>query len=427
MTQELPAGSVRPRGSRSITILWVLVLVTIVVWAKLGGAGEDVRIYHAGMRSLRAGHDPYTDATNIQRLFHQQLLANPKLLLTQDPPFSYVYSPITLPLLRRISKVPDWCSGSLYYLLYAVACLAQLWVTFRAVESTERPYFRYLAPITIFFPGFLADAAVMSGNIAYILYALVLLTAVLGWQRNNWRWFYLATLAASCVKAPLLSLVVIPILSARRQWFTAGLTSAAGLALFAVQPVVWPTLFRHYLEAVDLQFRFNRDFGCSPAGLFSGELYDHGIPYSPAGMIFFLLYAVPLFAFLIHLSRLYLRGSFSLEQWMPVMLVGVILLNPRIMEYDSAPIALPLALIAWRFFARWNTPSRTIVYLAFLFAVANSIGARGWAVRKLTDGPLLVLFFAAGSWNLLQLAREVGAQQSLADQAHTQPTALLIN
>lgn len=413
--------------SRSVLILWVLAIITLVVWARLGGAGWDVDIYRAGMRSIHAGHDPYTDATAIQRLFHQQLLSNPKLLLTQDPPFSYVYSPITLPLLRLIGTIPDWLSGVVYYLLYFAAALAQVWVTFRAVERSERSYFRYLAPVAIFFPGFLADATIMSGNIAYILYASVLLTAVLGWQRGVWRWFYIATLAASCVKAPLLSLVVIPVLSARRQWLATAFTGTIGLALFAVQPVMWPTLFRHYLEAVDLQFRFNRDFGCSPAGLFGDVLYNHGIAYSPASMIFFVAYAIPLLALLVYFSRLYLHGSFSLAQWIPVMLVGVILLNPRIMEYDTAPLALPLALVAWRFLARWTRPPGRIACMSLLFLAVNAIGTRGWSVRKLTDGPLLVLFFAAGVWNLRQLASEAEHQPTSAGQAHEQSTAMLLN
>ncbi len=413
--------------SRGVLILWILAIVTLVVWAKIGGAGWDVDIYRAGMRSLRAGHDPYTDATSVQQLFHQQLLANPKLLLTQDPPFSYVYSPITLPLLRLVGAVPGWLSGAVYYLLYFAAALAQIWVAFRAVERSERPYFRYLAPVAIFFPGFLANATIMSGNIAYILYALVLLAAVLGWQRGIWSWFYIATLAASCVKAPLLSLVVIPLLSARRQWLSAASTGAVGLALFAGQPVVWPTLFRHYLEAVDLQFRFNRDFGCSPAGLFGDFVYSRGIPYSPAGMIFFLAYAIPLFTLLVYLSRLYLRGSFSLAQWMPVMLVGVILLNPRIMEYDTAPIALPLALIAWRLLAHWTRPAGRIAWLSLLFLAVNAVGTLSWSVRKLTDGPLLVVFFGAGVWNLRQLARATGPEPFFAGQAQEQPTAMLLN
>ncbi len=417
----------QPNSSRIVILLWALAAITILLWARLGGVGWDVAIYRAGMFSLRAGHDPYADAISIQRLFHQQLQANPNLLVNQDPPFSYVYSPITLPLLRLIGTVPVWLSGTLYYLLYTAAALAQVWVTFRAVERSERPYFRYLAPVAIFFPGFLADATLMSGNIAYLLYAAVLLTAVWGWQRGTWLWFYLAVVAASCVKIPLLSLVCIPLLSARRQWLPVTVTAATGVLLFAIQPSIWPTLFRHYLEAVDLQFRFNRDFGCSPAGLFGDVLYGRGIPYSLASMIFFLCYAIPLFGLLFYLSRLYLRGNFSLAQWIPVMLVGVILLNPRIMEYDTAPLALPLALIAWRFLSRWSKPTRTIVSLCVLFFTVNAVGALGWKMRKLTDGPLLVLFFAAGTWHLLQFARERKLQESLAGQVETQSTAMLVN
>ncbi len=254
------------------------------------------------------------------------------------------------------------------------------------------------------FPGLLESGVVLGGNIAYVLYPAVLLCAAVGWRRGDWRWFYAAVLAASCVKAPMLSLIAIPILSARRQWIPAGLTAVAGVALFAGQPLIWPTLFKNYLQAVDLQFLYNRDFGCSPAGLLSDILYTHNIPYSPAGLIFYLCYAVPLLALLWHLSRKYLDGDFSLAEWIPVLLVGVILLNPRIMEYDVAPLTLLMALIAWRFFARFTSTAKTIVCMAVLVVMTNGVAAFGWYVRKLVNGPLLILLFAAGCWMLLQPA-----------------------
>jgi hypothetical protein len=171
-----------------------------------------------------------------------------------------------------------------------------------------------------------------------------------------------------------------------------------------VQPIIWPALFKNYLEAVDLQFLYNRDFGCSPAGLFSDFLYTRGIPYAPDGLIFYLCYAIPLLAFLFYLSRRFLRGDFSLDQWIPVLLVGVILLNPRIMEYDAAPITLLLALIAWRFFSRYTTTAKTMVCMAILLAVTNGIAAFGWYIRKLVDGPLLIAVFGVGCWMLMRSA-----------------------
>jgi hypothetical protein len=389
----------------SVVVLWILVFVAMPIWIALDSHGWDLAVYHEAIRSLAAGHDPYSDAMAIQQVFHSQIARHPNA----SPPYSYVYSPITLPLLRLIGAFPAWLSASAYWLVYIAAVLGQIWVGMQAVEDSERRYFVYFAPVSAFFPGLLANGTILSGNIAYILYALVLLTAVIGWRKGSWHWFYLAVLAASCVKAPLLSLVVIPVLSARRQWIPAGITTAAGAALFAMQPLVWPTLFKHYLQAVELQFSYNHDFGSSPTGLFSEVLTNHGIPYSIPSIIFYACYALPVFATLLYLSRQFLRGSFSLTQWIPVLLVGVILLNPRLIEYDVAPIALPLALIGWRFLATFNRPSKTILIFSVFFAITNAFALYSWDLRKMIDGPLLVLFFIAGSWNLLQHSRRLSA------------------
>jgi hypothetical protein len=381
--------------------MWVAVVIAVAIWTHLELPGWDVRVYVAAIHSLRAGHDPYADAMAIQQAYHDQSVHT-----DGDPPYSYVYSPVTLPLLRAIGRIPLWLSGSVYWPLYVLAALGQIWIAMRFTGDSERKYFLYLAPAAAFFPGMLQNGTILSGNIAYILYAAVYCSALVGWRRGSWTWFYAATLAASCVKAPLLSLVVIPVLSARKQWFSAGLTTVAGVALFVAQPLIWPSLFRNYLKAVDLQFLYNKDFGCSPAGLFSDALYRMGIPYSPAGLIFYLCYAIPLFAVLLYLSKKYLRGSISLNQWAPVLLVGVILLNPRIMEYDVAPITLPLALIAWRFFARFNATARAVLSLGLFFAITNGIASYSWYVRKLVDAPLVVAVFVAGCWTLWRQPEE---------------------
>lgn len=389
-------------GRRSaVLILWILAFTALPVWTHFEPAGWDFKIYLSAVHSLHQGHDPYADATALQRLFHTQLALHPNA----PPPFSYVYSPITLPLVKLFGSFPLWISAGSYWLCYLAGVFTQIWFGMQAPDQSERRVFVYLAPVACFFPGLLASDILLSGNIAYILYGAILAAAVWGWRRQQWGWFYLAILGASCFKAPLLSLVVIAVLSARRQWLGTCATTLVGLALFAVQPLIWSSLFKNYLEAVELQFSFNRDFGSSPAGLFSGILWDHHIPYSPACLLFFLAYAVPVFATLLYLSRRYLLGAFSIQQWAPVMLVGVILLNPRLIEYDLAPIALPLALIGWRFFASWGKPRLTLFLFGGTFLALNLIAGRGWLVWKLTEGPLLSLFFVAGCWRLIQLSR----------------------
>lgn len=386
---------------RSLICFWILVFAAMPVWIAVDTSGWDVVIYHSAMNALAMGHDPYSDATAIQKLIHTQGLQP-----GQEPPYSYVYSPVTLPLLRLISRGPATFSAACYWVVYVAALLTQVWIGLMATMRAEKKYFLWIAAVTPFFPGFLGSGIVLGGNVAVILYAAVFFTALIGWKSDTWRWFYLAVICASCVKAPLLGLLAIPVLSARKQWIPAGAAALAGIALFALQPLIWPSLFRHYLEAVDLQFRYNRDFGMSPAGLFSGVLWDHKLPYSPASFIFFLGYAVPLFVFLVYLSRQFQQRAFSLKEWIPLLMVGVILLNPRIMEYDVAPLALPMALIAWRVIARIARPHRTLVVFSLFFVACNLFAFLGWERWKIAEGALLVVFFVAGSWDLLQRAKE---------------------
>jgi hypothetical protein len=311
--------------------------------------------------------------------------------------------------------MPIWIAGIAYWLTYALCALCLVWIGIQAADENERRWFLLLAPAALFFPGTLHHDAILSGNVALVLYALVLFGATVGWHRGQWHWCYLAVLVASCFKAPLLSLVVTPVLSARGQWLPAGITAALGGALFAIQSLIWPSLFRRFLEAVELQFSYNRDFGCSPAGLLSNFLFNHGVSYTAAWTLFYLHYAVPTFGLLLYLSRQFLNARLSLEQWLPVLLVGVILLDPRIMQYDVVPVTLPMALIGLRFLARFNPPARAILFLALIFAIANYTAARDPGTWKLVEGILLVVLFAAGCWILLR--------QSITQSAvnHTDP------
>jgi hypothetical protein len=391
---------------KAVLIFWLAAMIAVPIWITHDSSAWDMRVYATAMDSLRADHDPYSDATNIQKQHHAERLANAETAIDDAPPYSYVYSPITLPLLRVLGHIPPAPLALLYWLIYIAGALTTIAVGVSFASTAERTPMLYAAALAPFFPGLLANGTVLSGNIAYILYAAVLAAATVGWKKNVWRYFYVAVLLATCVKAPLLSLALIPALSARKQWWPTIATLVAGVALFACQPLVWPTLFKHYLEAVELQFSFNQDFGCSPAGLVSQLLAHHGIPYSPASYFVYCGYAIPLFAALVYLSRLYLRGGFALRQWAPVLLLGIILLNPRIMEYDVAPITVPLALLAWRITHATSRPRLWTCILSGALLLMNAASLYSWEWRKALDGPLVVVLFLTGCWMLLREARQ---------------------
>jgi len=401
-------------GRVLLIVLTILSVAAFPVWCHFSPPAWDTLIYYKAVQSIAIGHDPYADGIAAQQLAHALDHGVP----SQQGPFSYVYSPITLPILRAVAATPVWLAAAIYFLLYLAGVGAEMWFGFRALNARDPHEYNSLLPVlplAVFFPGLLASDTILSGNVAFLLYGLALATALYAWRTSRWLPFYLAVLAASCVKAPLLCLLAIPVFSARRQWIPAALTAAAGVALFAGQPLVWPTLFRHYLQAVELQFSYNRDFGFSPTGLFSGLLWDHHIPYSPGSALFYLLYAIPICATLFSLSRRFLRDEFSRRQWAPLLLVGVILLNPRLIEYDAAPLALPMAILFWRFFARL-APRHTLLCFCAFFLTANAVALISWSAWKLTEGPMLMLAFAAGAWNLATRTPSVSSHNATHEQ-----------
>ncbi|MFY9853762.1 MAG: hypothetical protein WAK26_07790 [Terracidiphilus sp.] len=378
--------------------------MAIPVWNAVDpGNGWDAKVILNAIHSLQAGHDPYADGIAIATAFHDQLTLHPQ----DSPPYFYVYSPLTLPLLRLVGSLPPMVYISGYWLIYAAGVLAQIWAGLQFVEIKERRFFVFLAPAAAFFPGLLQHDALMSGNLAFILYGLVFLAALLGWRRGRWHWFYLAVLAASCFKIPYLSLLAIPVLSARRQWIPAGIIGATGISLFTVQLWVWPSYFHNYLRALELIFSCDHGFGVGPAGLISSSLLNAGLPYA-AGTIFYVFFVLLSFGLLIFLSRQFLAGEFSREQWIPVMVTGVILLGPRIQEYDVAPLTLFMALIGWRVAFSYGNAIRAIIFCSLFFVVINaaviyinSIDIADYYWNHM-EGFLLVGIFAAGSWDLLR-------------------------
>jgi hypothetical protein len=382
-------------------VFWILVALSAGLLVMFGTSafGWDLQVYSNAIHSLALHRDPYADGTALQRVFHASPLADKPGIM---PPYTYVYSPLTLPLLRAVGKLPVALSFGAYWALYAIGVGAIAWACLQLSEPGERAAFILIAPVTPFFPGMLQTDVILSGNLVYVLYGAALAAAVLGWRKGFWSPFYAAVLIASCFKAPLLTLVVLPLLSARKQWFPAAGTALSGLSLFALQPVLWPGLFHNYLDAVNLQFSFNHDFGFSPAGLLGNTLYFFHWPYSLASTAFYCVYATAVLLTLAYLARLYLRGAFPLERWAPVMLLGVVLLNPRVKEYDVAPLTLPLCMITWRLFSYRNTVKRAFLEVALFGFAVNAFVGDSSTFWKPTAGILLAGLFAGGAWQLIR-------------------------
>lgn len=425
-----------------LVLFWLAAGITAPIFAWETNSGWDTEVYWTAMQSIAHGGDPYTEGIAAQQAF----VAHPHAAHAH-PPMTYVYSPMTLPVLRVLGHVPVRWLAAGYYAAYAAGFLLLLWAVAKMALPQERKLIVFLLPAAAYFPGLLNDDVILSGNIVYILYGLVFAAAVAGWTRNRWHWYYVAVLAASCFKAPLLSLLALPAFYGERQWGRAVATGVAGVGLFACQALLWPRLFAEYLTAVNLQFVYNSDFGFGPAGILGHALRSAGLPYAKASQLLYLAFAVAVVVVLA-LTRRRCGARFT---WLPVVLVGTILLNPRVKEYDVATLTIPLVLIAWRFFraARayvlereqkqnphlvWSAASRNeTAYAAPSFGWTEMVSVAaifGWflVINMFADGDtwkplelgILLVSFGAGTWTALA-QRRGGALDSVDERRDSRP------
>jgi len=403
--------------------VWLATLIAIPFWiANDGPIAWDFGVTQKAMQSLQAGADPYLAGIAVQDAFLHSADAK------QDGPrpFVYVYSPITLPVLKLLNQAPPAVFAAGYWLVYGLFVFLQLWVSLRLAGPGEKLFAFLIAPITVFFPGMLLFDSVLGGNVAFMLYGFIFIAAWLGWKRNQWLLFYLAVIAASCIKAPYLTLLAIPLLSGRKQWGPATVAAIAGVGLFASQIRIWPVEFHNYLLAVDRIFSFNNDFGSGPAGRLGALLATMNLPYATASTLFYLCASIPLFLFLLYLSRRYKKGELSSAQWIPVMLLGVLLLNPRLIEYDIFPFTVAMALIAYRMAVATGMPRRVSLIVLPLLGGLNCLANDSRNSWKNMECGILVFLFLAGSWHLLRQANQSAQALSIRAEAENAEAELVL-
>jgi hypothetical protein len=434
-----PIEDVQWFSRQRLTILfWIGAFATIVVMASLGPVGWDAHGYWKTSQAVRDHFDPYAQDLVALQAFHDHI--NP----AEPPPFVYVYSPLTLSLLRPLSVLPSFLLGLLYWGAFAAGAMLELWAGFQMAEARERRWLALALPAVVFFPGLLTDDVILSGNVAYVLYGVILAASTVGWKRGHWRWFYIAVLAASVIKAPFLALLAFPVLvdrdSDQPQWVPALATAAVGVLLFAAQMRFWPSMFREQLLSLRLIFDWLHDFGYGPVSILGKAMLRQGILSTRSTAIFYLGSACVLAPILLFLAQRVRQWNLPRETWVPVALVGTVLLNPRIQKYDFAAITIPMLLIGWRAvrFAcaraaeteRYNSDqspaasARSLILAAvgcFLIANAITIAGPSWFPVELV---VLLAIFALGVWSLVQ--SRVAVQSPLEDRLEDRLTVCLM-
>jgi hypothetical protein len=374
--------------------IWLLVFAATIIMAMTLPFGNDAKVYKKTIEEVRSGVSPYLEGIARLELNHT--------LNRRERTMNYIYPPMTLPLARAIGWTPAWLYISVFWLLYAASAWLLLWTEGHFLYQGEMNVFRWLAPLCLFFPGLLNDDFLLAGNIAPVLYGIICIAAIWDWRRHQWKWFYPAVLIAFIFKAPMITLLAIPVLTKTREWLRATVVGSICCLLMLLQGWLWPVALHQYLKMMVLEFSYNREFGFGPAGMLGKALLDRGLPYLTSCAIFYLLFSSAIFLLLFHYSRHYLAGRLSAHEWIPVLLVGVILLNPRIKQYDAEAVTLPMAILAWRALRGQKNRKKLAVAMALaLLAVGNILAAlaNGYDFVEVL---LMLTLFAYSVWGLHQ-------------------------
>lgn len=299
---------------------------------------EDLPIYVRAVRTWMNGQSPY-DAS-LRPLF-------------------FLYPPFFLFLAWLFSHMVPAGAGPVVYV--ASAIVATLAIPLVLAKSFFRvPWMGPLLALFLFFasPRFTGTLALCGVNVASILYCAAFLGAVPGLSRNRWGWFYLAVFFAAMVKIPYLALLLIPVLAARRQWLaSAGCTIAVAVG-YLVEKRFWPGLYAGYQWSLKQGILLSQQFGYGPFGVVASYHHKQRVGAGIAAYVIAGSFAVVLLAAMFRMrqrrraisllagNKLSSRELSGNGVWLAMILVSMILINPRILQYDM-DIALLASFVLW--------------------------------------------------------------------------------
>jgi hypothetical protein len=136
------------------------------------------------------------------------------------------------------------------------------------------------------------------------------------------------------------------------------------------------------------------------------------IAYTTVPTLVFLVYGGMLFVVLCYFSRLYHQRRISGESWIPVLLVGTTLLNPRIMQYDVHVVALPMVLILVRSVASRSRAGLAVTVGVLGLALTDLFGVNFYSGDDLRNMCVLIAVMAVGLDYLAMEARQTDAESS---------------
>ncbi len=370
------------------TILWVATICAVVgMFLWLPDRCWDLRVSTEALGYLRQGLDPYQASIAHQKM--EEALGHHVFL--------YWYPPVSIDFLRALNLIPAVLRSLLFWLAYFAGLGLQLWAGAKLVRTSEWKTVRYLLPVAIFFPACLPSDTILSGNIAIPILGVVMFTCVQAWQTQRWTWFYIAVLASSLIKPPMLIWLVVPALVGSAEYLRSSLAGTVGLACFILQKVFYPQSFATFMQSVRYALPLETNYSVS--GLFNHSLQNLGRPFPTLSVIFYFLTTIIVLLIIVYFALEFRKGYIAGTSFFTVLVVATALLSPRVKEYDLLPLTIPMCLIILR------NRHRRLGQLLFLGSGCTAVLALLLGRDDLASVSIVVAVFLTGIWSLVDESR----------------------
>ena len=341
----------------------------------------DAHVYSSALNTVHRGGDPYLE----------------------DAPLRFVCPPwfLLVPYLGRL--------GWFVYLIVNMGCLLSIpYLISRYLQGTwVTTTWCYL--VFALAPTFPGEISMIGGNLANILYAVLLWSGLRGVRcGGRWSAYYAAVFLFASVKPQMLCFLLLPLLWGAG-WIPSALTVASVGSAFAVQRAVAPRLFKEFEAAVHSQLITHGDIGVGIPSLF------HGSHLSLPLLLHF--FVVAFFALCMWITRLHRDNP----TWISTVLVLCVLANPRLIHYDIAVATVPTFYVLANCFRR--SPALAGLWSVVLFLLFSLSLHRG--MLGLLFSPLAV--YAITEWELIRtgfLKKTISSEASLEHVANRYPGSL---
>ena len=322
-------------------------------------------------------------------------------------PLFFLYPPAFLYFASVLSHLLPGGWGEPAYVVLEIASALALPIVL-ARYFFRQPWLGPLMAILLFFasPRFTGALALCSMNVATILYCLAFVGAIPGLRRNRWRWFYLAVFLAASIKITFLALLLLPLLAGRRQWLRSIACGVGVVAANLLEKVLIPTLYGGYQWSLQQGILAQQQFGYGVFGIVASYHHKQRTGAGLAAYVVAGVMALLVLGSMFLLKRRLARNARETGandpdvngQWLALVVTAIILVNPRVMQYDI-DIALLAGFVLWVYVLRAR---RLLVLMTMLFLPSLVVPyvVLNPHLHGIYSSLLVVAGFGMGCWRL---------------------------